>query len=486
MILPHRNDTILARKGSQVARYSGHRRPALVRTATALAITGLGLALCATVVAPSGLAGPSTAVLAASTSPSEMSSTTTAAGTSAGVITMTEGAMEMRMTRLSGQAPTWTDIQQAYRRLAPYQALVTRYRDPAAALRDGYVTAPFLDIDGQGAHYIQHAAEGATLNGSGAPGRLAPPVLVYDTVHGKQTLAGLMFVLPAGSTPQQMAAVFPPSMASWHQHINSCVAGDQSKILPIHDQYACSKVGGFFQATTGWMAHAWIGQAGETGLFDMNFSAAPAGRPVTTGTPMTMTEGAMQMQMTPLSGQAPTWTEISRVYKTVTGQVAATAKYRDLAAARRDGYTTAPILFVDGQGAHYLPDRGKIALAQRTGALWPPVLVYDTIHGRQTLAGLMYLMPAGSTPRQLAAVFPASMASWHRHINVCISRDGNRVLPIHDQAACSAQGGSFVRQTEWMVHTWIGPVRNTGLFDLDMNQGAGSGTAMNNMPGMHM
>jgi hypothetical protein len=98
----------------------------------------------------------------------------------------------------------------------------------------------------------------------------------------------------------------------------------------------------------------------------------------------------------------------------------------------------------------------------------------------------MYLMPAGSTPRQLATVFPASMASWHRHINVCISRDGNRILPIHDQAGCSAQGGSFVRQTEWMVHTWIGPVRNTGLFALDMNQGAGSGTAMNNMPGMHM
>jgi hypothetical protein len=399
---------------------------------------------------------------------------------------MTEGPMQMRMTRLSGRSPTWTDIQQAYRRLAPYQALVNRYRDPAAALRDGYYTAPFLDVDGQGAHYIPRAAQDATLNGTGAPGRLAPPVLVYDTVHGKQLLAGLMFVLPAGSTLQQMAAVFPASMASWHQHINNCVAGDQSRILPIHSRSACSKAGGSFGAATGWMVHAWIGQPGATGLFDMDFRAAPADRPATTGAPMAMAEGPMQMQMTPLSGQAPTWTEVSGVYKTVSAEVAATAKYRDLAAAKRDGYTTAPILFVDSQGAHYLPDRGKIAQARSTGALWPPVLVYDSIHGKQTLMGLMFLMPAGSTPRQLAAVFPSSMASWHQHVNVCISRDGNRIMPIHDQAACSAQGGSFVRQTEWMVHTWIGPVRNTGLFDLDMNRGAGSGTGMNNMPGMHM
>jgi hypothetical protein len=440
---------------------------------------GLTLALCATALPSSGLAGPSTTVFADSTTPSQMSSRTISSGTAAGIVTMTEGAMEMRMTRLSGQAPTWSDIQQAYRRLAPYQALITRYRDPSAALRDGYITAPYLDVDGQGAHYIQRAAVDATLSGRGVPGRLAPPVLVYDTIHGKRTLAGLMLVLPAGSTLQQMAGVFPASMASWHQHINSCVAGDQSRILPIHDQAACRKAGGFFGDATGWMAHAWIGQGGTTGLFDMDFSAA-AGRPATSGAPMTMTEGALQMQMTPLSGRAPTWAEISSVYRIVSAQVAATAKYRDLAVARRDGYTTSPILFVDGQGAHYL----KATAHRETSPLAAPVLVYDTIHGRQTLAGLMFLMPANSTPRQLAGVFPASMASWHRHIDVCVSSDGTRVLPIHDQASCSARGGRFVGQTGWMVHTWIGPVADTGLFALDLHQGAGS--AANTMPGMHM
>jgi hypothetical protein len=346
------------------------------------------------------------------------------------------------------------------------------------ALRDGYITAPFLDVDGQGAHYIQRTAVDATLNGRGAPGRLAPPVLVYDKVHGKQVLAGLMFVLPAGSTLQQMAAVFPASMASWHQHINNCVAGDQSRILPIHDQAACRKAGGSFGAATGWMAHAWIGPAGATGLFDLNFSAAPP-RPAPSGALGTMTEGALQMQMTPLTGRAPTWADVSRVYKVVSAQVAATAKYRDLAVAKRDGYSTSPILFVDGQGAHYL----KATAHQETSPLADPVLVYDKIGGKQTLAGLMFLMPANATPQQLAGVFPASLASWHRHINVCVSSDGTRVLPIHNRASCSARGARFVGSTGWMVHTWIGPVADTGLFALDIHQGASSG--MNDMPGMH-
>jgi hypothetical protein len=419
-------------------------------------------------------------VLAASVIPSETGSAPAASGTGTGVVTVTESAMEMRMTRLSGQAPTWSDIQQAYRRLAPYEYLFTRYRDPAAALRDGYFTAPFLNVDGQGAHYIQRGAVDTTLNGMGVPGRMVSPVLVYDTIHGKQTLTGLMFVLPAGSTPQQMAAAFPTSMASWHQHINNCVAGDQSRILPIHDQAACRKAGGSFGAATGWMVHAWMGPAGATGLFDMDLSVATAGWPATTDTLMTMTEGALQMQMTPLSGRAPTWTEIRSVYRIVSAQVAATAKYRDLAVAREGGYTTSPILFVAGQGAHYL----KEGMDAETNPLAAPVLVYDTIHGKQTLAGLMFLMPAESTPRQLAAIFPASMASWHRHINVCIASDGTRVLPIHNQASCVAHRGRFVHQTGWMVHTWIGPIHNTGLFALDINQGAG--TAMNNMPGMHM
>jgi hypothetical protein len=190
-----------------------------------------------------------------------------------------------RMTPLTGYPPTWAEVVKIYRFLAPYQSLVARYRYPAAALRDGYVTAPFLNVQGQGAHYIPRATLPLMNGAPFPPGKLAPPVLVYDRINGKETLAAIMFVMPAAATPAQLAAILPPSLAFWHQHVNICIAGDKSKTLPLHTQAACSKAGGFFSAATYWMAHAWIGQAGDTGLFDMNFTYS---RPPATAKPMVM------------------------------------------------------------------------------------------------------------------------------------------------------------------------------------------------------
>jgi hypothetical protein len=94
-----------------------------------------------------------------------------------------------------------------------------------------------------------------------------------------------MLRIPATATPEPLAAILPPSLAFWHQHVNICIAGDKSKTLPLHTQAACSKAGGIFSAATYWMAHAWIGQAGDTGLFDMNFTYS---RPPATARPMVM------------------------------------------------------------------------------------------------------------------------------------------------------------------------------------------------------
>ena len=69
---------------------------------------------------------------------------------------------------------------------------------------------------------------------------------------------------------------------------------------------------------------------------------------------ITMVEGPLQMQVIPLTGKAPTWDEISRVYRMLARARAAMAKYQDVRVAERDGYVTAPILFVAGQGMHYL------------------------------------------------------------------------------------------------------------------------------------
>jgi hypothetical protein len=214
---------------------------------------------------------------------------------------------------------------------------------------------------------------------------------------------------------------------------------------------------------------------------------------------MFMREGGLEMLMTPLSGKAPTWAEIQQVYKTVSIAAAATAKYKDLAAAERDGFRTAPDLFVESQGAHYYnplylreAEQGTTrARPSPTGSVvstaasnfdpaHPPFLVYNTINGRPTLSGLMFYLPASMTPGQLARIFPASMASWHQHINVCVGGgtsllNGKAILHYYDAASCAAHGGRFVGNTGWMVHTWIGQANGSGLFDMDMARGTAGG-----------
>jgi hypothetical protein len=209
-----------------------------------------------------------------------------------------------------------------------------------------------------------------------------------------------------------------------------------------------------------------------------------------------MTEDGLEMVMTPLSGQAPTWAEVQHVYQIVSRAAAATAKYKDLAIARRDGYVTAPDLLVERQGTHYYNQQ---YLDEASRGIFdpahPPFLVYNTVHGRPTLSGLMFYIDrpgrGSPTPRQLAQIFPASMASWHQHVNVCVGGgtsllDGTAILHYYDPQSCAAHGGHFVGNTGWMVHTWIGQANGTSLFAMDMNKGQGSSSGMSDMPGMAM
>lgn len=200
-----------------------------------------------------------------------------------------------------------------------------------------------------------------------------------------------------------------------------------------------------------------------------------------------MTEDGLEMVMTPLSGKAPTWAEIQQVYRTVRRAAAATAKYKTLAAAQRDGYVTVPDLFVERQGAHYYNPRYLVAAVKGVfDPTHPPFLVYNTMHGRPALSGLMFYLNGSMTPRQLAQIFPASMASWHKHINVCVGGgtsllNGTAILHYYNPTSCAAHGGHFVGNTGWMVHTWIGQANGSGLFDMDMSRGS---SAMPGMPGM--
>lgn len=179
---------------------------------------------------------------------------------------------------------------------------------------------------------------------------------------------------------------------------------------------------------------------------------------------MTMTEGNMQMEMLSPSGKPPTWEEVARAYRLVRATKLAAQKYRNLQTALRDGYITAPALFVKSQGYHYI----KLSDIPRTAAQFDPrkpaVLVYTRVRGAMKLSGAMYYVPQSTTPSQLARILPASMAGWHRHVNTCATLQ--QILPYHDAASCRAHGGTFLASTGWMVHVWIWE-SHVGLFDMD-------------------
>jgi len=198
--------------------------------------------------------------------------------------------------------------------------------------------------------------------------------------------------------------------------------------------------------------------ASSTGL-DM---CAPATGPGGTTAPMLMMEGGLQMEMYPTTCPPPTWAEFDRVHGLLARAKAATDKYRDFTVAVKDGYASSSLAFVRGQGYHYL---NPAYLDRGFDLLHPPFLVYDKVHGHLVLQGLMYYLPAQTTAQQLAAIFPPSLASWHRHLNLCLH--GGAVLPVYTVAACAQQSGDFLASTGWMVHTWLWRA-HSGVFTIDM------------------
>jgi len=207
-----------------------------------------------------------------------------------------------------------------------------------------------------------------------------------------------------------------------------------------------------------WPAHAAAMGAEATGP-DM---CAPATGPGGTTAPMLMVEGGLQMEMYPTTCTPPTWAEFDRAHGLLARAKAATDKYRDVTVALRDGYALASLVYVRGQGYHYL---NPTYLDRGFDLLHPPFLVYDKVHGRLALQGLMYYLPAETTAQQLAAIFPPSLASWHRHLNLCLH--GDAVLPVYTADGCAQQGGNFLASTGWMVHTWLWRA-HSGIFTIDM------------------
>jgi hypothetical protein len=135
--------------------------------------------------------------------------------------------------------------------------------------------------------------------------------------------------------------------------------------------------------------------------------------------------------------------------------VAATNKYRSLAAAKAAGFV--PVTPTGAAVVHYINWSNMAKDLTPNDVLNPSAvqsLVYANTSTGPRLVAAMYLMPNGST-----ATPPepgGCLTEWHLHTNLCFN-SGNVVVGVtNSQGQCPAGTSNHVTQP--MIHVWLAPV----------------------------
>jgi hypothetical protein len=158
-----------------------------------------------------------------------------------------------------GQVGPTSDLEarQALAMLAQAKAATARFRSLAYAKAHGYQqVTQFIPTLGL------HLANLKLLNKGFDP--VHPPILLYQPApSGAMRLVGVAYSVPSSADPP---AGFPGGDDVWHYHTNLCfLASGDVTISP--SGAACAARGGYFQARTAWLLHAWIWKANPNGVF---------------------------------------------------------------------------------------------------------------------------------------------------------------------------------------------------------------------------
>ncbi|MBI4260953.1 MAG: hypothetical protein HY658_10345 [Actinobacteria bacterium] len=140
--------------------------------------------------------------------------------------------------------------------LAQAKRATRKYRDLERARADGYIQVTQF-IPGLGAHWFNPRI-GPVFD----PSR--PQILLYEpNARGVPKLVGVAYRLP--HTSDDPPAGFPGGEDVWHYHENLCFL--RGGTVTVADEAGCASLGGFHQANTGWMLHAWIYRESPDGVF---------------------------------------------------------------------------------------------------------------------------------------------------------------------------------------------------------------------------
>jgi hypothetical protein len=188
----------------------------------------------------------------------------------------------MQMSLKGDPAPG--DDARATQILAAAHRVLSRYRDVKTAERDGY--KPFFPTGrmGEEIHYTNSRNRRKEQQHIDYD---RPGSILYRRTPAGLKAVGVMYTAPVDATSQQLNAIAPLSIATWHRHVDFCGGprtlpkseqfGPNARFGPqgsIHSEEDCRAAQGLWiPVVFNWMTHVYPDEQQKWGGMDMNMEA---------------------------------------------------------------------------------------------------------------------------------------------------------------------------------------------------------------------
>jgi hypothetical protein len=176
------------------------------------------------------------------------------------------------------------DAERATTILAAAAGVLSHYSDVSTATHDGY--KPFFPSGkiGEEIHYTNYRyrrLEQQQIDYS------RPSSILYKRTADGLKAVGVMYTAPTNATPEQLNAIAPLSVATWHRHVDFCGGpkslpkseqfGPNARFGPqgsIHTEEACTAAQGLWiPVVLEWMTHVYPNEAQQWGGMHMDVEA---------------------------------------------------------------------------------------------------------------------------------------------------------------------------------------------------------------------
>ena len=180
--------------------------------------------------------------------------------------------------------PAPGDEAQAAEILKVAAEVLSKYRDVNTALRDGY--KPFFPTGkiGEEIHYTNYRYRHLEQQHIDYA---RPGSILYKRAAEGLTAIGVMYTAPTDARPEQLNAIAPLSIATWHRHVDFCGGpkslprneqfGPSARFGPqgsIHTEEACTAAQGLWiPVVLEWMTHVYPNEPQQWGGMHMDVEA---------------------------------------------------------------------------------------------------------------------------------------------------------------------------------------------------------------------